>query len=306
LIGELYFRFEYPVTSAQLLFAMLGMGVTLRISDFVEIMRFPKGFALGLGSVLVVSPAIALLIATLLDFSPGLTTGLILVAAVPGGTMSNILTYFAKANVPLSIALTAVATTGCLLTTPLVLQVFAGSAIGAQIEMPGARIALEIACFLLIPLAVGMLIGVRWDARRDEIAKVFIRISVGIIGLIVMGSVSADRIDATAYASTILIGIFGFCCVLFASGFGLLRLTGFPARDAVAAGIETSFRNISLALLVKASVWPAIAGVPDPFADEVFFVVLFYGSVAFLVSLPPLLIHRRSVAGSAGARDSGS
>ncbi len=130
-MAEFYLQYEYHITSAQLIFAMLGMGVTLRPAAFMEILRFPKGFALGLGSVLIVSPALALAIATLFELEPG---------------------------------------------------------------------------------------------------------------------------------------------------------------------IETSYRNISLALLVKASLWPARAGVGDPFADQVFFVVLFYGGIAMLTALPPLLIHRRIAA----------
>jgi BASS family bile acid:Na+ symporter len=295
-MAEFYLQYEYHITSAQLIFAMLGMGVTLRPEAFMEVVRFPKGFALGLVSVLIISPALALGVATLFEFEPGIATGLILVAAVPGGTMSNILTYFAKANVPLSIALTAVATTGCLVTTPIVLQVFAGSAIGAQIEMPGGRIAMEIAFFLLLPLALGMLIGMRWNDQREAIARVFIRISLATIGLIVIGSGAADRIDPGDHGASVVGGVILFSFLLFFAGFGLLKLTGLPAKDAVAAGLETSYRNISLALLVKASLWPARAGVSDPFADQVFFVALFYGGIALLTALPPLLIHRRIAA----------
>ena len=293
-MDALYLQYEYHITSAQLLFAMLGMGVTLRPEAFMEVMRFPKGIALGLLSVIVVSPALALGIATGLALEPGIATGLILVAAVPGGTMSNILSYFAKANVPLSIALTAVATSACLVTTPFVLRICAGNVIESEISLPGTRIALEIAAFLLIPLAVGMLIGRRYDARRDKIARTFIRISVAMIALIVIGGASAERIDPGVQTSIVMFGILGFSIALFVGGFGLLRAAGLPARDAVAAGIETSYRNISLALLVKASIWPARAGVEDRFADQVFFVVLFYGGVAIAVSLIPLWIHRRT------------
>ncbi len=293
MIGELFLRYEYHVASAQLIFAMLGMGVTLRPDAFMEVMRFPKGFVLGLGSVLILSPALALAVASALDFEPGLATGLILVAAVPGGTMSNILTYFARANVPLSIALTAVATTVCLLTTPLVLQFFVGSAIGGAVEMPGTRIALEIAFFLLFPLGLGMLIGRQRDAQRDEIAKTFIGVSIFFIALLVIGSSAAERIDPTLYPPKVLIGIALFPFVLIIAGFGLLRVSGLPAADAIAAGIETSFRNVSLALLVKASVWPAKANIADPFADQVFFTALFYSGFAFMAAIPAIVFHRR-------------
>ena len=132
--------------------------------------------------------------------------------------------------------------------------------------------------------------------QRDAIARVFIRISLAIIVLIVVGSGSADRIDPGEHAPKVLVGIMLFSWALFAAGFGLLKLSGFPARDAVASGIETSYRNISLALLVKASMWPVQAGVPDPFADQVFFVILFYGGIAMVTALPPLFIHRRIAA----------
>lgn len=294
-MGDFYLQYEYHITSAQLLFAMLGMGITLRPEAFMDVMRAPKGFALGMLSVLVLSPSLALLVATAFGLEAGIATGLILVAAVPGGTMSNILVYFAKADVPLSISLTAVATTSCLITTPIVLTLFAGSVIEGDVTMPGGRIALEILCFLLIPLAVGMWIGMRNDEKRDEIARVFIRLSLLMIALIVVGSGAADRIDPGQQTGVVLAAILVFSFGLFAVGFGLLRLVGLPATAAVSAGIETSYRNISLGLLVKASVWPAVEGVADPFADQVFFVVIFYGAVALVTSLPPLFIHRRYV-----------
>ena len=292
-MGDLYLQHEYAITSGQLVFAMLGMGFTLRAEAFMEVMRAPKGFALGLLSVLVLSPSLAVLTSMAFGLEAGIATGLVLVAAVPGGTMSNILVYFAKADVPLSIALTAVATTGCLVTTPIVLQVFAGSVIEGEVQMPGARIALEILFFLLIPLGSGMLLGKRFDARREELSRFFIRASLLMIGLIVVGSAAADRIDPGQQTGQVVAAVLFFSFGLFAIGFGLLRLGGLSAPAAVAAGIETSYRNISLGLLVKASVWPAREGIPDAFADQVFFVVLFYGAVALVTSLPPLFLHRR-------------
>ncbi len=294
-MGDFYLQYEYHITSSQLVFAMLGMGATLRPEAFMEVMRAPKGFALGLLSVLVLGPSLAVLVSMAFGLEAGIATGLILVAAVPGGTMSNIFVYFAKADVPLSISLTAVATTGCLITTPIVLQVFAGSVVQGEVQMPGGRIALEILFFLLIPLGIGMAAGWRFDPLRDQIARVFIRLSLAMIGLIVIGSTAADRIDPGQQTLTVVLAVFTFSFALFFAGYGLLRLTGLPNTAAVSAGIETSYRNISLGLLVKASVWPAREGVADPFADQVFFVVLFYGAVALVAALPPLFIHRRLV-----------
>jgi hypothetical protein len=74
---------------------------------------------------------------------------------------------------------------------------------------------------------------------------------------------------------------------------GLGWILGVGGADAVTIGIETAFRNTGLAILIKASVLPAIAGVADPFADQVLFVALLYGGFAIAVSLPTALVHRR-------------
>ena len=113
---ERLLAYEYYFASVQLALAMAGMGATLHIRDFAEVLRAPRAFALGYVCVLVGSPFLALGVVHALGLDGGIAIGLILIAAVPGGTLSNLLTYFARANVALSIALTAAATLTCLRT----------------------------------------------------------------------------------------------------------------------------------------------------------------------------------------------
>jgi BASS family bile acid:Na+ symporter len=272
--------------------AMLGMGATLRPHDFVEVVRDPRGFALGISCVLVLSPVYALAVGHGFGLAPGLVTGLVLVAAVPGGTFSNILTFFARGNVALSIALTGAATFGCLVTTPLVLSLLAPVG-GRSAEMPTGRIALEISAFLLLPLLSGMILGAHLESARARFSRLCIRASVGVIVVMVVGAASADRVDAGAYGLVVPVAMLVFSVGLMLAGLGASRAIGLPGRDAVAIGIETSFRNTSLALLIKASVFPAVAGVADPFADQVFFVAILYAALAMVVAMPPLFLHRR-------------
>ncbi len=110
-------------------------------------------------------------------------------------------------------------------------------------------------------------------------------------------SVGAGRVDAGAYGPTALVAMFVFCVLLLLAGLLLSKVLGLPHRDAVAIGIETSFRNTSLAILIKASLFPAVPGVPDPFADQVLFVALLYAGFSVGVVLLPLFIHRRMVSG---------
>ncbi|MBW2419176.1 MAG: bile acid:sodium symporter [Deltaproteobacteria bacterium] len=297
---ETYLAYEYHFASLQLLLAMLGMGAALRMAEFVEVLRRPVGFAAGLTGVLVVGPLLALATRSLFDLEPGIAMGLMLIAAVPGGTLSNILTYFARGNIALSISLTGAATLGCLVTTPLVLRLFASELVESDFEMPVGRISLEIVAFLLLPLVLGLGVGHRFPAHQRAFSRWAIRASLAVIVVMIVGSLGAGRVDAGAYGSTALVAMLVFCALLLLAGMllgGALRL---PRRDVVAIGIETSYRNTSLAILIKASLFPAVPGQPDPFADQVLFVALLYAGFSVGVVMLPLLIHRRMTSGDVG------
>lgn len=293
---DTYLLYEYHFASFQLILAMLGMGATLRFADFIEVLRFPKGFILGLVCVLVWSPILAFTIAHLLELQPGIATGLVLISAVPGGTMSNVLTYFARGNVPLSISLTGVATAACLFTTPLILKIFSQASGNTGFEMPAQRIALEIISFLLVPLLLGMFLGARFDEKRELLSKSAIRASLAVIVIMVIGSAGAGRVDAAAYGGKVIFSMFIFCLLLLGTGYLLSLAIRLPSKDAIAVGIEAAYRNVSLAILIKASLFPAVPGVPDAFADQVFFVALLYGAFGIVVVVPAILLYRRFVA----------
>ena len=292
-MGDLYLQHEYLFSSSQLILAMLGMGATLRVADFLELLRVPRALLLGLALQLVAVPLLAFLLGRAFQLSPGLAVGLVLVAAVPGGTMSNILTHFAKGHVPLSISLTAVTTVGALFTTPLLLGWLAAAHLPGELEMPVARIAREIALCLLGPLSLGMLITRRLPTIAPSFSRTCIRASLAVIVLIVVGAASADRVDPVAQGAAILAIIALFGGLSLALGYGAARAAGLGTPESVAICIETSYRNTSLALLVKASVFPAIGDRPDPLADDVFYLILMYGAVALPIATIPLVWHRR-------------
>lgn len=292
-IGDLYLRYEYTIASTQLALAMVGMGATLRMADFADVVRFPKGAIAGLALQLLLLPLLAFALGRVSGLAPGLATGLILVAAVPGGTFSNVLTWFARGHVPLSITLTAVTTVGALVTTPLLLRLLASEHLPAALSMPAGRIAWEIGLCLIGPLALGMALGHRLPPHREAIARWAIRASVVLIGVIVAGGIAAERVDATAHGASIFAVLLGFASLAFVAGFGLCGVLGLDSPQRMAVGIEAAFRNTNLALLVKASVFPVVPGVADPFGDAVLFVVLLYAGVALPVVMLPLLWHRR-------------
>ena len=293
---EHYADYEYYLAAAQLSLLMLGMGAMTQLEDFTDLVRRPRAVLVGLAVQVVLVPLTAALVGHLLGVVPGVALGLVLIAAMPGGTMSNLFVLLGRGNVPLAITLTALATAVCIVTTPIVLRLLALQHLPAGFEMPAGAIVFEIAFVLLMPLALGMAIGHAVPAWRDVFSRWCIRGSILMIVLIAVGAGGSGRIDPAAHgwAAPVAIALFvtGIQLAAVVAGF----LVGLPMRDVFAIFIEVTIRNTNLGLLVKASLFPAVDGVVDPLADTVLYVVLIYGGVAALWALPLLVWHRRSAA----------
>lgn len=292
---EWYVRHEWWFAAIQLGFAMLGMGATLSADDFVGVFRQPRAFIIGALVQIVGTPLLALLLTMVLPLEAGIAFGLLLVSAMPGGAMSNVATFFARGNVALSIALTAVITLTCIATTPLALRLLAGDFIPATFAMPVAAIAFDIAVCLLLPLLLGMVAGtyLGTTARRGVMARWCIRLSVVVIVCIAIGAAGAGRLDIGANSGLPIAAIALFAVLCQVAGTIPGWLLGLPRGDLAALGIENTIRNTNLALLLKASLFPVTAGVADPLADGVLFVALLYGGVAAPLSVPVILLHRK-------------
>ena len=291
---ESYVRYEYWLASSQLILAMLGMGALLAPRDFVEIARTPRALFLGLALQLVAVPALAAMLGATLPISAGIAAGLVLVAAVPGGTVSNVVTYLGRGNIALSISLTGLMTLGALFSTPALLRLLLGAHLPPDFEMPMSRIALEIGMTLLLPLGCGMVLGAWLPSWRDLFSRWCIRGSVGVILMMAIGAAGSGRLDATAYGVAGPFAIFMLCIGAQLIAVLASRAAQLAGPDRLAIAIEVTVRNTNLALLVKASLFPAAASPPGSLGDGMFFVALLYGGVALLVAAPSIWLSRRA------------
>jgi BASS family bile acid:Na+ symporter len=271
--------------------------------DLLAVFRTPRSLIAGLAIQALGAPLVALAVNDALDPPLGLALGLILVAAVPGGTMSNVLTYVARGNIALSIALTAITTLGSLVVTPMLLRILMAAHLPAAFVMPTRQVAVDIFACLLGPLGLGMMAGRAFPGIQPAFTRWCIRGSLLIIGAIIVGAAGAGRLDPHAYgwAGPALIGLFAVAIQQVARL--VLLALGAPRRDLVAIGIEVTIRNTNLGLLIKASLFPAIAGAADPIADGVLFVVLLYGGLAVPACLPLFALGRRGAMGGAAMRE---
>lgn len=276
---DFYVQQEYWFAATQLILAMLGMGATLAPADFGKVFVDPKGFTVGFLLQALMVPAVAYVFILMITDSPGLAVGFAVCAAIPGGTVSNIFTYFARGHVALSIALTAVATVACLVTTPIVLGLLITQYMPEDFVMPAGRIAVEIGLCLLLPLLLGMVYLRVLPSSAPTFSKWCIRGSLFVILLIVIGALGAGRLDLKSFGLVNIGWVVGFIVVLTIIASTVPRLLGNSFTDVTAIKIEIVVRNTNLGLLIKASLFPAAVGVADPVGDHALFTILLYGGL---------------------------
>jgi BASS family bile acid:Na+ symporter len=295
-MGEFYIQYEYWFAVFQLVMAMLGMGATLTARDFRDVVREPKAVTLGMVIQLVLVPFSAFFFLRTLGVEGGVAIGIALIASIPGGTTSNIFTYFARGNSALSISITGLTTLACLLTTPLILNALIRDNLPADFTMPTGQIVNEIAFTLLLPLALGMLYLYLYPKPAEAVSKWCIRASLLGILLIVIGSLSAGRLNLEAFGIDNVILVVVFTLALTVTGWLGPRLFRLSRPDSTAIEFEVIVRNINLGVLLKASLFPAAAAATGGLGDAVLFTLLLYGSLQLMIAPVLIKIYRGATA----------
>lgn len=294
-MGDLYIQYEFWFAATQLALAMFGMGATLTFEDFKDVLREPKAVLFGTSLQLLLVPMAAFVFIHITGVIGGVAVGIALIAAIPGGTTSNIFTFMSRGNSPLSISITGITTLACLVTTPLILSVLISEYLPSTFTMPVAQVFRDIALILLLPLSLGMLYLKRSPDKAPTVSKWAIRASLFTILLIIVGSSSAGRLDGEAFGAANAWLVFGFTCILVVLGRIVPWLLQLPKKDCVAIEMEAVVRNTNLGVLIKASMFPIIAGGDNQMGDMVLFSVLLYGGLQMLFAAGLILYNRRVI-----------
>ena len=138
---------------------MFGLGLGLTVADFTRLLKIPRDFIVGFFGQVILLPIVAFILIQIISLPPELALGTMIIAAAPGGVMSNILTKFANGDVALSISLTAVVSLISVITVPLIIYNsadFLGIEIIKKISM--LNIALKMFVAVTIPVIFGMIL----------------------------------------------------------------------------------------------------------------------------------------------------
>lgn len=278
-----YTTYEYYLSASLLVCAMFGMGATLSVREFAAVARAPQGVLLALLIQVLATPLLAIAVSRVFFLPPGIAVGLLLVAALPGGLYSNLLTFLGRGNVALSVSATAAATLGCVVTTTFVLKTFGSTQLPGDFRMPAPRILAEIAGYLLGPLQLGMMVR-RWSPRRhQQVAKFFINASLVMLAVLIAGALLAGRIRPLEYGLRAPAALFLFGFLSLWTCYLLSLLLRFSVRDAFTICIEVVLRNAHLGLLLKAALFPADSDA-GAMGDAVLYVLLLYGAFSLLLA----------------------
>lgn len=227
---------------------MFGMGASLTFKDFRIALLHPQGIAVGFASQYLLMPMIGFSLARAFQLTPEQTLGLILMGCMPGGTTSNIFTYFSKGALSLSILMTVCSTLAAVVMVPLLLEIYTAG-MDAAFRIPPRNIV-AVLFVLLIPTLIGM-----WLRKMNANIGAVVELIGGVLGVIVIVFLIATWVPRNwqllletgykVYLSTILLGLVG---VLFGYYFArLLRLD--PKRSRTVA-LETGIQNGPLGILI--------------------------------------------------------
>lgn len=183
------FKWVLPQIQYLLGVIMFGMGLTLTAADFKIIATHPKAVAIGVLAQFIIMPLTAWLLAKLFNLPPEIAVGVILVGCCPGGTASNVMTFLARGNVALSVAVTSVATLLAPLLTPAIFYLLAHQ----WLEISAAGMFWSIVKIVLLPIALGVLAHTLFKKQTEKAADVLPLVSVVAIILIVAAVVGASK-----------------------------------------------------------------------------------------------------------------
>jgi BASS family bile acid:Na+ symporter len=242
---------------AVLALIMLSVGLSLTTKDFQYIIQNPRITIIGLFLKMIVFPFIGVSIANLLGLSVTFQLGIFILLICPGGTTSNLITYWFSGNVPLTIALTTIASFIAVVTVPIFTNwahnyYFGDSVI---VELPVWDTIANIFIVMILPVLVGM--ALRWRYEKPSIVaeKVLKYVSVVLLAIVYLIKFFASKEDGGTEISgeefmTLLPVLLAINAAALLFGFLASKLLRINTQDSMTIGIEVGLENVSLAILV--------------------------------------------------------
>ncbi|MCW7491648.1 bile acid:sodium symporter [Leptospira sp. 2 VSF19] len=262
-------RIEEILFASMIFFLMVAMGTTLTLENFKKAVHSKKPLLIGMLSQFGFMPLIAFGLAKGFGLSPSFAIGLILVGCTPGGTTSNLLTYYAKGDVALSISMTIASTILAIVMMPFLFWLYCSGFNVDQIQIPYKSIIGSIVV-LIFPVLIGIKIrsaNIRLALKIEKIGSV-LGILMILFLLIVMVPKNIEILKETTiamYVSAILITVLGYVF-----GYTLSKLFNLTIKQSTTVSLETGIQNGPLTIAV------ILLSFPPVLVNEILWMPLLY------------------------------
>lgn len=246
-------------------FIMFGVAINLRLEDFVRVIRNPRAAFAGMLSQFLILPILTFLLILIIQPRPSFALGMMLVAACPGGNISNFMVAMARGNTALSVSLTAVSSTLAIFLTPLNLTLWASlypatATILTDVSLSFLQLFKTITLLLLIPIILGMILR-SWKPKvADKLHPVMHYSSIFIFAAIVCLAFSANFNLFLEYIHLVVLLVLAHNAIALTAGYQIAKIFRLEQSDRRSIAIETGIQNSGLGLILIFSFFEGLGG----------------------------------------------
>ena len=244
---------------------MFGVALDIKTSDFTNLLKSPKPVIIGILSQFLLIPLVTFLLVNLINPEPSIALGMIIVAACPGGNISNFMSKLAGGNAALSISLTAFASVAALIMTPLNIAIWANmyqptSTILERVALDPLEVSKIVLLILGIPLVAGMLVNHYYSKFASGLSKILKPVSVIIFLSFIVGAFYNNLDVFTNHIHHVIYLVILHNVVLFLAGFYFARINKLAYIDQKTLSIETGIQNAGLGLMLVFTFFSGLGG----------------------------------------------
>lgn len=238
---------------------MFGMGLTLSLNDFKAVFKAPKSVLIGVIGQFIIMPLLAFGLANLFQLAPEVAVGVILVGCCPGGTASNVMTFLAKGNTALSVAVTSISTLLAPILTPALTLLFASK----WLPVSAGDMFWSIVKIVVIPIVLGIIVKLLFNKQVEKSVAALPLVSV--VGIVAV----ASAVVAANSEKLLENGLLIFGIVILHNGLGLLigfllaKVLKLNFQDQKAISIEVGMQNSGLGAGLALAHFSPLAAVPS-------------------------------------------
>ena len=244
---------------------MYGVALDLKWADFQYLIKNPKSFFLGIFAQFILLPFLTWVLILIIQPPPSVALGMFLVAACPGGNVSNFLTSLSKGNTALSVSLTAFSSVISIVSTPLNFALWAGlysptALLLREISLDISEVFFTVAIILGVPLILGIFTRQKFPSFANRASKILKPLSIAIFAAFVAVAFAGNFRIFIQYIELIFFWVLAHNFIALSAGFLTGKLGQLPLADVKTLTIETGIQNSGLGLVLIFTYFEGLGG----------------------------------------------